>query len=226
MYARKKCGPLRDRAHVATLQLRPWSTCATTAYSAGRSSGYRLALEIQFLQLQIQRRSQLAEAYSIHLKAIELMSMDRNVLQAAVRPLVFLIDSHAHKMRHDVGQPMVVISFDPYHFHIAFGIGQFANVAEKLPMILGQAREIKVCENVAQQDQALKPASALKPALPRAPGSSLNPGGGPRGSTCCTRADPCSISNNPMLRSDEHCIKIRASVTNEVTLEGRRRYRD
>jgi hypothetical protein len=67
-----------------------------------------------------------------------------------------LVNAHAHQVRHDVGEAVVVIAFHPHDFDIALGIRQLADVAEKLPVVFGQAGEVKIGENVAQQNQPLK----------------------------------------------------------------------
>src|SRR6202522_675302 len=59
-------------------------------------------------------------------------------------------------MRHDVGKPVVVIAFHPDDFDIALGIGKFADVAEELPVILGEAGKVQIGKKIAQQNQPLK----------------------------------------------------------------------
>src|SRR5271170_1672241 len=115
-----------------------------------------LALEIQLLQLEIQRSTQPAEAQVVHLKAVKLMAVNRDVALSGELPSVTLINSHAHQMRHDVGEPVVVIAFHPHDLDIALGIRQLADVAEKFPVVLGQAREIEVGKNIAEKDQPVK----------------------------------------------------------------------
>jgi len=46
-----------------------------------------------------------------------------------------------------------VIAFHPHHFDIPLGIRQLADVAEEFPVLFGQAGEVEVSKNVAQQDQ-------------------------------------------------------------------------
>ena len=116
----------------------------------------RLALEIEFLQLQIERCAECAQPDIANLKAIELMAMDRDVAKSVVLPGVVLVDADADQVRHDVGESVVVITFYPHDFDVAFGIGKLANVAEELPVVFGKAGEIEVGKDVAQQDQALK----------------------------------------------------------------------
>lgn len=113
-----------------------------------------LVLEIEFLQLQIERRAQAAQAQIVDLESVELMAVDRDVAQAAVVPIVVLVDAHAYQMRHDIRQSVVVIALHPNDFYAALGVRQLANEAEKLPMIFGQACEVEVGKDVAQQNQA------------------------------------------------------------------------
>src|SRR5271157_6631330 len=47
-----------------------------------------------------------------------------------------------------------MIAFDPDHFDVALGIGELANVAEKLPVLFFQTSEIEVGKDIAQQNQA------------------------------------------------------------------------
>ncbi len=118
--------------------------------------GNGLALEIELLQLKIERSAQAAEAQVIYLEAVELVAVDSDVAQAFVWPRIFLVDADAHQVRHDVGEPVVVVAFHPHDLDIAFGIGELANVAQELPMFFGETGEVEVGKNVAQQDQPLK----------------------------------------------------------------------
>ena len=111
-----------------------------------------LALEIQRLQLEIQRRAQPAEPNAVHLKAVKLMAVNRDVAQSGVLPGVTLVNPNAHQVRHDVGEPVVMIALHPHDFDVALGIRQLADVAEKLPVVFGEAGKIKVGENVTQEN--------------------------------------------------------------------------
>jgi hypothetical protein len=115
-----------------------------------------LVLEVQLLQLEIERSAQPAEAKIVDLKAVELMAVNREVAQSVVLPGVLLVDADADQVRHNVGESVVVIAFHPHDFDVALGIGKLANVAEKLPVVFCEAREVEVGKNVAQQDQPLK----------------------------------------------------------------------
>ena len=85
-------------------------------------TGNRLALEIELLQEEIKRSADPAERHPVDLEAVELVAVDRDVGQPAVLPGVALIDAHAHQVRHDIGEAVVVVAFHPDHFHLAFGI--------------------------------------------------------------------------------------------------------
>src|SRR5450432_1314018 len=89
-------------------------------------------------------------------EAVELVAVNGDVADAVKFPGVFLIDADADQMRHDLGQAVVMIAFDPDDFDLALGIGEFADVSEKLPVLFFQAREIQVGKNVAQQDEAIE----------------------------------------------------------------------
>ena len=123
-----------------------------------------LAFEIEFLQLQMQKRSQRAEQQIVDRKAIELVAVNGEMAAALKLPLVFLVHFHAHQVRHDVAEPAIVIALHPDHFNAALGIGEFADVAEELPVGFGQAAKVEVGKNVAQQDQA---AETVLPQHPR-----------------------------------------------------------
>jgi hypothetical protein len=115
-----------------------------------------LAFEIKFLQRQIERCSELAEPDIIDLKTIELMAVDRDVAQSVVLPGIALVHADADQVRHDIGEAVVMIALDPDDFDVAFGIRKFANVAQELPVVFGEAGEVEIGKDVAQQNQPLK----------------------------------------------------------------------
>src|SRR5258706_15893113 len=98
-----------------------------------------LALEVEFLQLKIERRSHFAQPHIIYLESVELVAVDADVTPSVVLPNVVLIDADSDQVRHDVGESVVVIAFDPHDLDVAFGIRELANVAEKLPVVFGEA---------------------------------------------------------------------------------------
>jgi hypothetical protein len=89
-------------------------------------------------------------------EAIELVAVNRQMMDAGKIPFVLLVDVDAHQMRHHVGKTMIVIPLNPDYCDPAFRIRQLANVAEKLPVFFLKAAEIQIAENIAQQDQAAK----------------------------------------------------------------------
>jgi hypothetical protein len=117
---------------------------------------HRIALQIELLQLQIQRCSHLTQPDPIHLKAVELVAVNRDVPSSAEFPGVVLIDLNADQVRHNVGQSVVVIALDPDDFNVSLGIRELADIAQKLPVVFGEPGKIEVGEDVAQQDQPLE----------------------------------------------------------------------
>jgi hypothetical protein len=124
----------------------------------------RFALEINFLQLQIERSRPSAQPHPVHLESVELVSVNRDVPQPAITPRIVLIHAYTDQVRHDVRQSVVVISLDPDNFNFSLRIRQLADVAEKLPVFLRKSRKIQVGEDIAQQYQP------LEPILPEHPG--------------------------------------------------------
>ncbi len=118
--------------------------------------GQWLSLKIKFLQLQIEPRPQIMEPHVIDAEPVKLVSVDRQMAEAGILPLVFLIHLHAHQVRHHVSQSLIMVPFHPHHFNVAFGIGKLANVAEKFPVFFGETAEIQVGKNVSQQDKPPK----------------------------------------------------------------------
>ena len=112
----------------------------------------RLTLEIQLLQFEIERRAQPAETNVVYLKAIKLMAVNCDVAQSRILPAVALVNPNPHEVRHNVGEPVVMIAFHPYNLDIPFGIRELADVAKKLPVIFCEPGKIKVSENVAEKD--------------------------------------------------------------------------
>ena len=125
-------------------------------FSRSISRTIRLLLKSNFCNLQIERCAQLAEAHVVHLKAIKLVAVNRDVSLPGKLPGVALVNPHAHQVRHDVGEAVIVIAFHPHHFDIALGIRELADVAEKLPVLFGEAGEIKVGENVTEKNQTVE----------------------------------------------------------------------
>ena len=85
-------------------------------------------------------------------EAIELMPVNRQMMDAVKIPFILLVDVNADQMGHHVGKTMIVISLNPNHRDSAFRIRQLANVAEKLPVFFLEPAEIEIAENIAQQN--------------------------------------------------------------------------
>ena len=51
---------------------------------------------------------------------------------------------------------MIVIALDPNDLNVALGIRELADVAKKLPVLLGEAGKVEIGKNVAQQNQPLE----------------------------------------------------------------------
>jgi len=54
---------------------------------------------------------------------VELVPVDSDVPLAFRFPNVLLINRHSHQVRHDVGQPVIVIPFHPDYLHVSLWIG-------------------------------------------------------------------------------------------------------
>jgi len=88
------------------------------------------------------------------------MSVNSQVPIAGKIPLIFLIDLHSYQVRHHITQAVVVIALNPNHLYSAFGIGKFADVAQKLPVGLSQASKIQIGEDIPQQNQSAEAVGA------------------------------------------------------------------
>ncbi len=84
------------------------------------------------------------------------MSVNRDVALSGKLPGVALVNPHAHQVRHDVREAVIVIAFHPHHFDFALRVRQLADVAEKLPVLFGEACEIEVGENIAEKNQTVE----------------------------------------------------------------------
>jgi hypothetical protein len=84
--------------------------------------GDGIAFEIEFLELKVQRRAQRVKPDIADLETVELMAVNRDVPPPVILPGIVLIDADAHQVRHDVGEPVIVIAFHPHDFDIALGI--------------------------------------------------------------------------------------------------------
>jgi hypothetical protein len=80
--------------------------------------------------------------------------MNRQMSPTPILPGIFLIDLYANQVRHDIGQALIVIAFHPYDFDVALWIRKFADETEEFPMLLGEAAEIEVGKDIAQENQS------------------------------------------------------------------------
>ena len=116
----------------------------------------RLVFEIELLQLQIEGSTPAAKAQIVDLESVKLVAMNGDVPQASVLPGVMLVNTYPDQVRHDVGEAMIMIAFDPDDFNASLGIGELTDIAEELPVIFRETGEIEIGKDVAQQDQALE----------------------------------------------------------------------
>jgi hypothetical protein len=78
------------------------------------------------------------------------MAMNRQMPAPAKIPHILVEDFNPDQVRHDIGKPLVVVTFHPNHISIALGIGEFADITQKLPMFFLEAPEVQITEDVAQ----------------------------------------------------------------------------
>jgi hypothetical protein len=89
-------------------------------------------------------------------KSVELMAVHCQMALARIFPHVTLVDRNADQMRHQIRQAMIVVAFHPDHFHMPLGIGKLADIGQKFPVVAGEAAEVKVGENISQQNEPAK----------------------------------------------------------------------
>ena len=73
---------------------------------------------------------------------------------AVVFPDELLVNGDADQVRHDLGESMIVVPFHPHDLDAALRVRELADVAEEFPVALGEAAEVEVAEDVAEQDEA------------------------------------------------------------------------
>jgi len=86
-------------------------------------------------------------------KTVKLVAVDGHVLFAGKFPFILLVHGNAHQVRHYFRQAVVMVAFHPHHFFFMFGIGKLADVPQKFPMVFGQAAEVEIGKDIAQQDE-------------------------------------------------------------------------
>ena len=82
-------------------------------------------------------------------EAVELVSMNGQVMDALKIPFILLVNINTDKVGHHVRKTMIVITLNPNHRDAAFRIRQLANVTEKLPVFFLEPAEIEITENIA-----------------------------------------------------------------------------
>ena len=97
----------------------------------------RFAAAVELLDFVKQKLAEAAEKQIAADEAIELVSVDGKMPLVRILPDITLVDRHSDQVRHDVGEALIVVSFDPNHFHLTFWIGELANAGEELPMFAG-----------------------------------------------------------------------------------------
>jgi hypothetical protein len=113
-----------------------WRQTKPARVEAVKKSGQHFALRIPLLQLQIDERAeQIVETHIVHHEAVELVPVDGNVALAPIFPAIFLKHPNSNQMRHDLGESVIVIAFHPDYFDTALRVGEFPDVAEKLPVL-------------------------------------------------------------------------------------------
>ncbi len=113
-----------------------------------------LAVRIQLLNAVKDLFPQPAEQQIAADEAVKLVAVDGEMTLAGILPHVALVDRNADQVRHQLRQPMVVVAFDPDHLHAAARVGEFTDVAEELPVVAGEAAEVQIRKDIAQQHQA------------------------------------------------------------------------
>lgn len=117
-------------------------------------SRYWFGATLQFLHLLVNSNANTADQQVTAYPAIKLVAVDGQVAHTLEGPDIPLINRNAYKMRHHVGKSLIVIALDPDDLDLALRVGELANVGQELPVFSGKTAEIKVGEDVAQQDQA------------------------------------------------------------------------
>ncbi len=119
--------------------------------------------ETDLLEQKVDRGHEMSEERcAVRPQAVELMSVHRDALLVVPFPFVPLVHLDAEQMLHHVRDARVVVALNPHHFNATLRIAEFADVADEPPVLLGQAGEVQVLEDVAQQDESLERAILKK----------------------------------------------------------------
>ena len=119
-------------------------------------AGKPFFLGIDLLQPDIDELSEIGQLEILDYERVELMAMDGQMLLSLVVPGILLVNGNADQVRHHIGKTVIVIALHPDHLHVVLGVGELADVTQKLPMLLSQAAEVEIGKDIAQQDQTSK----------------------------------------------------------------------
>lgn len=108
---------------------------------------------IEFLNLREQQFANPTDEGIVRDEAIELVPMNREMPLALVLPYVALVDRNAYKVRHDLGQALVVVPFHPDNFDFSFAIGELADLREKHPVLAVEPGKVEIGEDVAEKNE-------------------------------------------------------------------------
>jgi hypothetical protein len=59
-------------------------------------------------------------------------------------------------MRHHLRKAVIVVAFDPDHLSPVARVRKLSNISKEFPVFFGEPPEIKVAEDVAQQNQTIE----------------------------------------------------------------------
>ena len=115
-----------------------------------------LPAEGELLHGEVKRGERSADREIPREKPIKLVPVHGEMTDTAILPHIFLINANTDKVRHDLRKPVIVVPFHPHHFDFAFGIRKFADISKETPVFFFQTPEVKVRENIAQQDEPIE----------------------------------------------------------------------
>jgi len=94
----------------------------------------------------------MTESHAVDCEPIELMAMNRKMPQARIVPHVLLINLYANEVGHYIRESEVMIPLYPNYFNFTLRVGQFADIAKKLPMLFCETPEVEVGKDIAQKN--------------------------------------------------------------------------
>jgi hypothetical protein len=112
---------------------------------------------IELLDPGIKQFAYTADKGVIGNEAVELVSVDRKMTFSLILPDVTLIHGDSDKVRHDLGEALIVVPFYPDDFNLALSVGELANLRKELPVVAIQTSEIQVGEDVTEENQPAIP---------------------------------------------------------------------